>query len=355
MTEWFFLLRGIALGLLVGMILLIWLRFSSYYALRVLAAFGVCLCGYLIAPMLWQVHWSVYIAIAFSDASVLMFLLLAQALFEDHQRPERKTLLFGALYLSYSYVEITLEHLFGVDTGWLRMPVRIAMLGGALYALYIVVRHWKQDLVAARRRLRLAVSAVTGCYVVGVTLAESLATDLNVPLWVEVINSAGILASLLIFSSVSLKLGAEGLLPEPHGPGAEKSGEQNAVSPPPQAVTNPIVEKVITSMEVEKSYRDMGLSIRGLADQLGVAEHRLRKLINQSLNYRNFNDFLNRYRLAEVAARLAEPAEAQIPILTIAMDAGYRSMTTFNRAFRAEFDQTPTDYRRQHCPISEKS
>ena len=108
-------------------------------------------------------------------------------------------------------------------------------------------------------------------------------------------------------------------------------------------------------MEQEHVYRDMELTIRSLAEQLGIAEHRLRRVINKQLEYRNFNDFLNHYRLAEICARLADPGQAHTPILTIAMDAGYKSMTTFNRAFRTLQGQTPTDFRQKHLPISEKS
>ena len=99
----------------------------------------------------------------------------------------------------------------------------------------------------------------------------------------------------------------------------------------------------------------MALTIGSFAQQVGIPEHRLRKLINQQLNYRNFNDFLNHYRLEEVTRRLTDPAEADLPVLTIAMDAGYRSMTTFNRAFRANIGETPTSYRQKHGPIPAKS
>ncbi|MFZ3007486.1 MAG: helix-turn-helix domain-containing protein, partial [Phenylobacterium sp.] len=84
-----------------------------------------------------------------------------------------------------------------------------------------------------------------------------------------------------------------------------------------------------------------------LAHSLGAPEHRLRKAINQGLGFRNFNAYLNSFRIAETLAALADPEQAEVPILTLALDAGFNSLGPFNRAFRAATDMTPTAYRRQ--------
>ena len=101
-------------------------------------------------------------------------------------------------------------------------------------------------------------------------------------------------------------------------------------------------------MEGDRRYREMDLTIRSLGEALSIPEHRLRQHINQQLGYRNFNDFLNAYRIKEVKARLANAEQRHIPILTIAMDAGYRSLTTFNRAFKTSVGTTPRKYRDRH-------
>ena len=78
-----------------------------------------------------------------------------------------------------------------------------------------------------------------------------------------------------------------------------------------------------------------------------MPEYRLRRLINQRLGHRNFSSFVNGYRLAEATAALADPAQAEVPILTIALDAGFQSIGPFNRAFKAHTGMTPTAYRKQ--------
>ena len=92
----------------------------------------------------------------------------------------------------------------------------------------------------------------------------------------------------------------------------------------------------------------MGLTLGELAAQLSVPQYRLREAINRSLGFRNFSDFLNSYRLKEAASRLADPEAAHLPVLTIAMDAGFRSLSSFNKAFKEDRGMTPTAWRRQH-------
>ena len=65
----------------------------------------------------------------------------------------------------------------------------------------------------------------------------------------------------------------------------------------------------------------------------------------------NFSAFINSYRLAEAEAALSDPAQAEVPVLTIALYAGFSSLGPFNRAFKAETGMTPSEFRRQGSPI----
>ncbi len=98
-------------------------------------------------------------------------------------------------------------------------------------------------------------------------------------------------------------------------------------------------------METDRLWKREGLGIAELARELGTQEYLLRRAINRRLGYRNFNDFLHGYRLAEVAQRLGDPAERHLPVLTIALDCGYGSIGPFNRAFKARFGVTPSQFR----------
>jgi AraC-like DNA-binding protein len=99
-------------------------------------------------------------------------------------------------------------------------------------------------------------------------------------------------------------------------------------------------------MADERIYRHDNITIGTLATKLSIPEYKLRRLINQRLGYRNFNVFLNNHRIEEAKAALADPSQAEVPVITIAMDAGFQSLGPFNRAFKAITGVTPTEYRR---------
>jgi AraC-like DNA-binding protein len=135
---------------------------------------------------------------------------------------------------------------------------------------------------------------------------------------------------------------------------------QPAVAPAPtttpaETVNPSQVAALERAMTVDRIYRQDGLTIAQLAERLGMPEYRLRRLINQALGYRNFNSFLNYYRIADAKMALSDPAQAEVPVLTIALDAGFSSLGPFNRAFKAETGVTPSEFRRQNPPIPDSA
>ncbi len=339
MAEWFIFLRGAGLGLLVALMVAIAVRFHQQYALRVLGLFALTVAAYVVAPLIYgKSQWFLPISLI-SDSVPLFFLLFVQALFDEHRAPSRWSLAVGALYILLGHIDAWFPHLGLVtdEISALRLASRVVIIVMLTYGLYRTVRSWRIDLVEPRRRLRVAVAAIVGAYILGVVVIES-AASLLVPAWVEVAHSAGIVASTLLFLAVAVSLGPEGLL----------SATTDRSQTPSAPDSNPVLRRIANAMEQEQIYREMGLTIRSLGEHLQIPEHQLRRHINQELGYRNFNDFLNHYRLAEVRQRLIGEDSRQLPILTIAMDAGYRSLTTFNRAFKAKMGLTPREYREKN-------
>ena len=105
------------------------------------------------------------------------------------------------------------------------------------------------------------------------------------------------------------------------------------------------VARIRGALEEDRIYREMGLAVRDLAEHLQIPEYRLRNLIHEGLGFRNFNALLHHYRIAEVCEALADPQQNRTPVLTLALSAGYQSITPFNRAFREVKGMTPTQYR----------
>jgi AraC-like DNA-binding protein len=53
-----------------------------------------------------------------------------------------------------------------------------------------------------------------------------------------------------------------------------------------------------------------------------------------------------------VRAALVDPARRDLPVLTLALDAGFQSIGPFNRAFKAATGLTPTEFRRKNSADS---
>jgi len=120
---------------------------------------------------------------------------------------------------------------------------------------------------------------------------------------------------------------------------------QSSAASPVSRQDQMLIDRVLKAMQQERLYAESGLTIGDLAVKVSVQEYRLRKLINQSLHYRNFNQFLNQYRIEEAARRLLDPQEQHIPISSIALDVGYASLSSFNKAFKDTYQVTPSVYR----------
>ena len=96
----------------------------------------------------------------------------------------------------------------------------------------------------------------------------------------------------------------------------------------------------------EQAWRTEGLTIRLLSEKMGVKEYRLRQAINQHLGYRNFNDYLNGYRIREACAVLSDPSKKELTVLEISYPLGYASLAPFNKAFKDTTGMTPTEWRK---------
>ena len=95
-------------------------------------------------------------------------------------------------------------------------------------------------------------------------------------------------------------------------------------------------------VEMEGWHLEPDLTLAGLAARLGTNTGYLSRAINEGLGV-NFSTFINDRRCDAVANRLR--AKAAESVLTLALEAGFSSKASFNRAFRARFGQTPQEMR----------
>lgn len=213
---------------------------------------------------------------------------------------------------------------------------RAGMFAFAAAGFWEAWRGRDDDLVEGRRRLRLAIIASVGLYVVAIAIAEVGVYQFGAPrAVVSVIGSSIVLVTLVICASM-FGFRQTDLLGERSRP---------LETEPVALEDHPLAQRLLAVMGADLPHRDETMTIAKLASQLGEQEYRLRRLINGTLGYRNFAQFLNGYRLAEVRSALADPTQKDVSILTIALDAGFGSLGPFNRAFREAEGMTPTTFR----------
>lgn len=106
-------------------------------------------------------------------------------------------------------------------------------------------------------------------------------------------------------------------------------------------------------IEKDRVYLDPELSFDQFVDLMSAPERAVRTLINQHMGYDHFRAFLNHHRVLQ-ACRLLEDGPCDSKLITIALDSGFASLASFNRAFRAIQGCTPSEYRtgaRKNLPI----
>jgi putative ABC transport system permease protein len=98
------------------------------------------------------------------------------------------------------------------------------------------------------------------------------------------------------------------------------------------------------SLKTNLYYQDPELSLRTLAEKLDLHPNELSRIVNTALK-KSFNDFINEYRVADVARKMHDPAYAHLTLLGIAFESGFNSKTTFNRAFKQMTGKNPAEYK----------
>ncbi len=103
-------------------------------------------------------------------------------------------------------------------------------------------------------------------------------------------------------------------------------------------------EQLLQVMDSEYPYRRCDLTLTDLAARLSTTPHKLSEVLNSQLD-QSFYDFVNGYRVREVQQRMADARTQNLTILSLALDAGFASKSTFNSVFKKQTGQTPSEYR----------
>ncbi|GJL91558.1 AraC family transcriptional regulator [Hyphococcus sp.] len=109
-----------------------------------------------------------------------------------------------------------------------------------------------------------------------------------------------------------------------------------------------LAQRILQIVENRELFTTPNLKIAQFAEALGEQEYKVTQCITGNLQYRNFNHFINSYRIESAKRALASAQSQDQPILTIAFDCGFSSLGPFNRAFKQHAGMTPREFRAAH-------
>ena len=115
----------------------------------------------------------------------------------------------------------------------------------------------------------------------------------------------------------------------------------------PESLQKLIQTHIDQAMKVDKVYRDPELTLAKLAEKIGVAAPDVTIYLNTFLN-KNFNQFVNAYRIEESKQLLISPLAQRMTIEQIMYDVGFSSKSVFYTAFKRSTGATPSAFRREN-------
>jgi AraC-like DNA-binding protein len=97
-------------------------------------------------------------------------------------------------------------------------------------------------------------------------------------------------------------------------------------------------------METKKPFKDDDITLLRLSKLLNISRNQLSFIINENSGV-NFYDFLNTYRVENAIRLMDRKKDDSERILDIALKAGLKSKSTFNKVFKKHTGRTPKEYR----------
>ncbi|MEH2494037.1 AraC-like DNA-binding protein [Bradyrhizobium sp. AZCC 1678] len=335
-------LRGATVALLLVLAASLFRGFGTVIAGRLAATFALGSAAHAVSYSIGATSPVSHAPVlALSTGNVVVFWLFTRALFDETFRLRWWHALVWAAVAAFSFVNcIWIAPASGARLSII--AINLITLGFIALAVTQTVASWSSDLVERRRSVRVFIVSAAALYgglnaVLQIAMSGSGGAEIA-----NTVNLAVLTAVVAAICYAMMRVDGADLFPA----APEVQAEASEAAVVESGADQKLVDALMRLMDDERIYRHDNVTIGTLASKLGIPEYRLRRLINQRLGYRNFNVFLNEHRIAEAKAALADPSQAEVPVITIAMDAGFQSLGPFNRAFKAITGVTPTEYRR---------
>ena len=91
-------------------------------------------------------------------------------------------------------------------------------------------------------------------------------------------------------------------------------------------------------------YTDSTLNREKVAEKLGISAGYVSQIVN-TITGDNFAHYINQYRVEAVKEMISDPEYKNYTLLTMGLESGFTSKTTFYKAFKKVTGQTPNEYK----------
>lgn len=105
-------------------------------------------------------------------------------------------------------------------------------------------------------------------------------------------------------------------------------------------------DKIISILSEKKSYKNPNFTVVDLAELVQLHPKKVSQTINQFAN-KNFNHFINEFRVNEAKQLLADSSYDILTIEAIYKDAGFNSKSVFNTVFKQVTCDTPSSFKKK--------
>lgn len=111
----------------------------------------------------------------------------------------------------------------------------------------------------------------------------------------------------------------------------------------PDAEIKSLKSKLEELIETEKVYLKNELTLSDLSQELNTSTNNLSWLLN-NIYQSSFYEFINRHRIQEFLQKIKNNEHSKRTLLSLSLEVGFNSKSTFNKAFKSILNDTPTSY-----------